>query len=117
MICAIIISGLSRTVLDIYRHLYGNKVGYLNSILQQVLQCNCLLSLSAAVVQLTKRKTSKTEEVSSNLSSISFYFFPIICVLCFLFTLAWKKIIKTLSGAVKLNSYVRKQRAVYNAKS
>ena len=75
MICAIIISGLSRTVLDIYRHLNGNKVGYMNSNLQQVEQCNCLLSLSAAVVQWTKRNTRKIEEVSSNLSSIPFYFF------------------------------------------
>ena len=33
------------------------------------------MSLSAAVVQWTKHKTRKTEEVSSNLSSISFYFF------------------------------------------
>ena len=33
-----------------------------------------LLSLSTAVVQWTKRKTRKTEEVSSNLNSISFYF-------------------------------------------
>ena len=59
-------------------------------------------------VQWTKRKTRKTEEVSSNLSSISFYFFPTICVLCFLFTLEWKKsFIKALSGAVTLNCYVR----------
>ena len=37
-----------------------------------------LLSVAAAVVQWTKRRTRKTEEVSSNLSTISFYyFFPI----------------------------------------
>ena len=37
----------------------------------------CALSVSAAVVQWTKRKIRKTEDVSSNLSSISLFFFPI----------------------------------------
>ena len=33
--------------------------------------------ISTAIVQWTKRKTRKTEDVSSNLSSISLIFFPI----------------------------------------
>ena len=50
-----------------YTEIHGNIFGYVNSNLQQV-------SLLAAGVQLTKGKFRKTEEVSSILSSM-FYFF------------------------------------------
>ena len=55
------------------QRLYGNKFRYTNWNVPQMQQCNT----SSVVVQWNRRRTHRTEVVSSNLTNIIF------CCLCF----------------------------------